>query len=103
MLTIGDHHTLQLLWYKVESRRERRIGRLWVALNGANKELTDAFERCQAYLDENGIDLRSTPMTLGPSLNLDVDREEFVGPFAEEANQLSRRTGREPFVVPQIM
>lgn len=68
----------------------------------SNKELTDAFERCQAYLDDNGIDLANTPATLGPSLNLDQEREEFVGPFAEEANQLSRRTGREPFVIPQI-
>ena len=64
--------------------------------------LKDAFTRCQGYLNENGIDLADTPVTLGPALNLDVAREEFVGPFAEQANRLARPAGREPFAVPEI-
>jgi len=64
--------------------------------------LKDAFIRCQGYLNENGIDLADKPFTLGPALDLDVDREEFVGPFAEQANRSARPAGREPFVVPEI-
>ena len=68
----------------------------------ANSEFSDAFERCGDYLRENKIDLGETPAVLGPWLTLDADSERFVGPFADEANGLSRREGRAPFVVPEI-
>ena len=70
---------------------------------GGNSELLDAFERSREYLRENGLDLSSTPAVLGPWLTFDPKRERFVGEFAEQANALSRREYREPFVVPEIV
>ncbi len=68
----------------------------------ANTELSDAFERCREHLRANGIDLGSTPAVLGPWLTFDVQRERFVGEFAEQANGLARRQYRKPFVVPEL-
>jgi predicted dehydrogenase len=67
-----------------------------------NSDLSDAFGRCRNYLGENGIDLRATPATLGSWVTLDAASERFVGPFADEANQLSHRAYREGFSVPEI-
>jgi hypothetical protein len=50
----------------------------------------------------NEIDLAKTPATLGPWVTMDPSAEEFVGDFAEQANALSRREYREPFVVPEM-
>jgi predicted dehydrogenase len=66
-------------------------------------ELADAFERCRGYLRENGVDLSSTPATLGPWLSFDPDQEKFVGDFAEQANALAQREYRAPFIVPKIV
>jgi predicted dehydrogenase len=68
----------------------------------ANAELSDAFERCREHLRANGIELGNTPAVLGPWLTLDVQRECFVGEFADQANALSRRQYRTPFVVPEL-
>jgi predicted dehydrogenase len=67
-----------------------------------NRELSDAFERCREYLRENGIDLGTTPAVLGPWVTFDAKQERFVQDFADEANELSRREYREPFVVPKL-
>ncbi|NUQ65719.1 MAG: Gfo/Idh/MocA family oxidoreductase [Pirellulales bacterium] len=69
--------------------------------NRANPELMDAFERCREYLRDQGVDLGATPAVEGPWLTFDSDRDGFVGEFAREADDLSRRVYREPFVVPQ--
>ncbi len=71
--------------------------------NRANSAVVDAFERCRDYLRENGVDLGVSQPAAGPWLTLDPRRECFVGLFADEANRFSRRTYREPFVVPQIV
>jgi predicted dehydrogenase len=62
----------------------------------------DAFERCYEHLKLNGVDLQTSKATAGPRLNLDVERHEFVGEFADEANALSRRQYRKSFVVPEL-
>jgi predicted dehydrogenase len=67
-----------------------------------NSDLAGAFERCREYLRANKIDLGETPAVLGPWLSLDGESDRFIGQFAQEANGLSRREGREPFVVPEI-
>jgi len=75
------------------------------AINAAihgNRELTDAFDRCQEYLRENGIQLNATPATLGPGLTFDPEKGRFIEDFADAANQLSRRQYRPPFVLPEI-
>ena len=72
------------------------------AATNHNRLAADAFERCVEHLKLNGIDLRKSQATAGPWLELDVERQEFVGEFADEANALSRRPGRKPFVVPEL-
>jgi predicted dehydrogenase len=67
-----------------------------------NRLAADAFERCYQHLKVNGVDLETSKATAGPWLNLDVERQEFVGEFADEANALSRRQYRKPFVVPEL-
>ena len=68
----------------------------------ARPELLDAFERCRRYLRENGVDLSTTPATLGAWITFDPVRERFVHDFAGAANKLMRRHYRKPFVVPTI-
>ncbi|MFO0889494.1 MAG: Gfo/Idh/MocA family oxidoreductase [Isosphaeraceae bacterium] len=65
-------------------------------------EMADAFDRCREYLRENGVDLDATPATLGPWVTLDPKQGRFVGDFADAANELSRRTYRSPYVVPEV-
>ena len=65
-------------------------------------ELSDAFERCRAYLKENGVDLATEHATLGPWVSFDSARDRFVQDFAKEANKLSHRSYRKPFVVPHL-
>jgi predicted dehydrogenase len=68
-----------------------------------NHELADAFNRCQAHLSENGINLEATPAVLGPWVTFDPEQERFTGPHAGDANRLIRRDYRKPFVVPAMV
>jgi hypothetical protein len=65
------------------------------------KELLGAYERFQAHLSANGIELEKTPAALGPMLTMDSDAERFSGEFSQEANKLVSREYRDPFVVPE--
>jgi hypothetical protein len=67
-----------------------------------NRLAADACERCYEHLQRNGVDLEKSKATAGPWLTLDVERQEFVGEFSDEANALSRRQYRKPFVVPEL-
>ena len=68
----------------------------------ANRELSDAFERCRDYLRANGVDLSATPAVLGPWVSYDSRHERFVHGFADQANGLSQREYRPPFVLPKL-
>lgn len=70
--------------------------------SGAQRELADAFARCREHLRENGVNLDATPAVLGPWVTYDQKQERFVKEFAAEANALSRREYRAPFVMPEI-
>ncbi len=62
---------------------------------------SDAFNRMVEHLvDKNEVDLKATPLTLGPVLNMDTKSETF--PNHKAANKLTTREYREPFVVPEI-
>jgi hypothetical protein len=65
-------------------------------------ELGEAFERCREYLRDNGVDLAATPAVLGTAVTLDPKTEAFTGPRPGDADGLSRREYRYPFVVPQL-
>jgi predicted dehydrogenase len=66
-----------------------------------NPELSAAYQRFQAHLAANGVDLDKTPVTLGAMLTFDPDTERFVGEFSPAANRLVSREYRAPFVVPE--
>lgn len=72
--------------------RERILG---------NRELSEAYERFDAHLSANGIDLKRRPVTLGPMLTFDAATERFVGEFGGEANRLVSPEYRHPFIVPE--
>lgn len=67
-----------------------------------NRELADAFERCREYLRVNGVDLGTTRAILGPWVTFDPTQEKFVNDFADQANALTQRDYRQPFVVPKV-
>ena len=66
-----------------------------------NKPLADAFDRFLAHLDANEIDLKRTPVRMGPMLTFDPQKEQFTGALSETANMFVSRNYREPFVVLQ--
>jgi predicted dehydrogenase len=66
-----------------------------------DKEMLDSFERFREHLSANGVDIRKTPAILGPYLTMDVETEKFIGQFSDQANALSTRNYREPFVIPE--
>ncbi|CAN5645730.1 Gfo/Idh/MocA family oxidoreductase [soil metagenome] len=61
-------------------------------------EVVSTFDRLRDHLRDNEVDLEKTPLTIGPLLRLDSDREAFVD--HPEANALLTREYRRPFVVP---
>ncbi len=67
-----------------------------------NDDAVEALGRMVAHLeaskDPELVDLKKTPLTLGPMLALDPKTETFPG--SPEANKLLTREYREPFVVP---
>jgi predicted dehydrogenase len=67
-----------------------------------NRDLADAFHRCCDHLRANGIDLAASPPVLGPWVTFDGKQHCFAGELADQANALSRRPPREPFVVPEV-
>jgi predicted dehydrogenase len=69
----------------------------------SNSELLDVFERCRENLRENGVDLGATPAVMGPWITFNAGQGCFVREFAKEANLLSRRQDRAPFVVPEVV
>ncbi|MHC4201423.1 MAG: Gfo/Idh/MocA family protein [Planctomycetota bacterium] len=66
-----------------------------------NGELEDSFQRFMSHIKANEVDLRKTPITLGPMLKMDTEKEKFVGAYSSRANELVTRNYREPFVVPE--
>jgi predicted dehydrogenase len=58
----------------------------------------DTFERTKKHLADNGVDIEKTRLTVGPWLDFDPDKEQFVGNAAADA--MLTREYRKPFVVP---
>ena len=57
--------------------------------------------RTLEHLEANGVDLKRTPLSVGPMLNIDVEKEVFIdnGP----ANAMRTREYRQPYVVPEAI
>jgi len=62
-------------------------------------DVMDTFERTREHLLANGINLKKTPIVLGPWLKMDSAKEQFVGKYATHANKYVSREYREPFVI----
>ena len=61
--------------------------------------MTEAFERFQAHLDANEIDISKEKATLGPLLTMDPDKEELISPGAYRANSMLTKKYRKGFVI----
>jgi len=58
----------------------------------------ETFERTRKHLADNGAGIENTQLTLGPWLQFDPEKEQFVGNAAADA--MLTREYRQPFVVP---
>ena len=70
----------------------------------SNDQAAEAFERMKEHLVNNKVDLKTTPIILGPALTMDPKTERFTGQFAEQANKYANdadRGYRKPYVVPE--
>ena len=63
-------------------------------------ELDESFERLNEHLNANRLNLGRKSLTLGAMLTMDRDKERFVGPMSEQANQFISGKYGKPFVVP---
>ena len=64
-------------------------------------ETAEAFDRMQAHLVANEIDLAKDMVVLGPWLTMDPCTEKFTGLMSDKANAMLRREYRKPFVLPE--
>jgi hypothetical protein len=59
---------------------------------------TETLSRMEEHLAANGVDLKKTKLSMGPTLRFDPKAERFVG--NDQANELLSRPYRAPFIVP---
>lgn len=73
------------------------------AITDRGSEAVETFGRFREHLAANGVDFSKSQVVLGPWLEMDPDRELFIGGSGdvERANQLLRGSYRKPFVVPE--
>jgi Oxidoreductase family, NAD-binding Rossmann fold len=67
---------------------------------GDNADMMDSFDRMLAHLEANEVDLDKNPITMGPTLTMDGEKERYVDEYSDWANMYLKRNYREPFVVP---
>jgi hypothetical protein len=65
----------------------------------SDKAANETFDRFQAHLDANGVDLKKNEATLGAFLQFDPKAERFTN--NEKANELLTDEYRKPYVVPE--
>ena len=64
---------------------------------------SELFEGIEKHLADNQIDLKATPLAMGPWLQFDPEKEVFTGDMAEEANKLAiADTYRKEFELPKF-
>jgi predicted dehydrogenase len=66
-----------------------------------SRHALETYERMQAHLEANEIDLNNEKLTLGPMLSMNPNRRRFIG--NTEANALLTRHYRRPYVVPEVV
>ncbi len=68
---------------------------------GDNTEMADSFNRMLEHLAANEVDLDKEPITIGPMLTMNPEKERYEGDYGDMANMFIKRNYREPFVVPE--
>jgi len=63
-----------------------------------NENVVETFQEIREHLAGHNVDMEKTPLTLGPWLAVDSDKENFIDNPAADA--LLTRDYRKPFVVP---
>ena len=63
-----------------------------------NENVVETFTEIRQHLTDNGVDIEKTPLTLGPWIGIDSDKEKFIANATADA--LLTRDYRQPFVVP---
>ena len=63
-----------------------------------NENVVETFQEIRAHLADNGVDIEKTPLTMGPWIGIDSEKEKFLDNPAADA--LLTRDYRKPFVVP---
>jgi len=73
------------------------------AVKDRGSEAAETFDGFREHLEANGVDFSKTEVVLGPWLEMDAQKEQFVGgsEVVDRANRLVRRDYREPFEVPE--
>jgi predicted dehydrogenase len=72
------------------------------AVKDRGPDAAEAFDRFRGHLEANGVDFAKAEVVVGPWLEVDPGREQFVGSgeTVDRANALLRPEYRAPFVVP---
>ena len=72
------------------------------AVKDRGPDALEAFDRFRGHLEANGVDFTKAEVVVGPWLEVDRGREQFVGTgeTVARANALLRGQYRAPFVVP---
>lgn len=72
------------------------------AVKDRGPDAADAFDRFRGHLEANGVDFSKSEIVVGPWLEMDREREQFVGraEAVAQANRLLRGHHRAPFVIP---
>jgi len=63
-----------------------------------NENVVETFAEIRQHLTDNGVDIEKTPLTLGPWIAIDSEKEKFINNPAADA--FLTRDYRKPFIVP---
>lgn len=72
-------------------------------LNGDGGIWSSLLGEMETHLGTHGIDIQSAQIKLSPMLNVDVEKEVFVGDHSDMANGFLKRQYRAGFEVPEIV
>ncbi len=84
----------------IDWARQPRLKKLGLLLMGLahQEEIQETFDRMKEHLIANKVDIKATPLTFGPVLQMNPTEETFIGNDA--ANAMLTREYRKPYVVP---
>jgi predicted dehydrogenase len=63
-----------------------------------NENVVETFDEIRGHLADNGVDIEKTPLSLGPWIGIEPEKEKFIDNPAADA--MLTRDYRKPFVVP---